>query len=91
MLTMQDRYGVEIDNENWPKGMEQEEKDALVTAVRRALLEGPRTGLPLWVIDDHPEVRKVLRGAVVRGWRYAAVHRALLAVRNAEEHWVLIG
>lgn len=90
-MDMRDRYGVEIDAENWPKGMTQEQKDALVTAVRRALLEGPKTGLPLWVIDDHPAVRKVLDGAVVRGWRYAAVHRALLAVRNAEEHWVLVG
>ena len=89
-MNMRDRYDVEIDNENWPKGMEQEEKDALVAAVHRALLEGPKTGLPLWVIEDHPEVRKVLRGAVVRSWRYAAIHRALLSVKDADEHWVLV-
>ena len=91
MLTMRDHYNVQIDGENWPTGMAQEEKDALVAAVHRALLEGPKTGLPLWVIADHSEVRKVLRGAVVRPWRLAAVHRALLAVHNAEQHWVLVG
>lgn len=91
MLTMRDRYNIEIDNENWPKGMTDDDKERLRAACYQALLDNPK-GLELHVVARHPEVERQMRrmGAVVLGWQYAAIHRALLAIPTAEERWVLV-
>lgn len=86
--SIRELYGVEVEHCDWPKGMTEDERSALVEAVRVALTRHPQ-GLEPWLLEDQPEVRDCLRGAVIRDWRSAAVERACRALGTAEKRWVL--
>lgn len=82
-------YGVETEGADWPKGLTEEQRNALVDAVHAALKRHPN-GLPQWLLLRDLGVEQALsRGAVCMDWRHAAVERACRALPNAEKRWIL--
>ncbi len=81
-------YDVETDGTDWPKGISEEERNALIDAVHAALQRSPK-GLPLWLLSKDEGVRRALGKAVCLEWRYAVLERACRALPHADKRWVL--
>lgn len=87
LTTIRELYGIETDGTDWPQGMSEGEKTALVDAVRTVLKRNPQ-GLESWLIERQPEVREALGVALFWDWRFGAITRACRAL-SAEQRWVL--
>ncbi len=81
-------YGVETEGADWPKGLSEEQREALIDAVHTALKRNPK-GLPSWLLIRQPEVEKALGKWYLCDYRDAAVERACRALPNADKRWVL--
>ena len=81
-------YGVETEGADWPKGLSEEQREALIAAVHAALKRNPK-GLPSWLLVRDPAVKQALGRGALLDWQDAAVERACRALPNADKRWVL--
>lgn len=88
VTSIRETYGVETEMGDWPKGLNQGQRDELVEAVYVVLARCPQ-GLPPWLIMRQPEVERVLGGVPDMLWRSAVVERACRALPTADKRWVL--
>ena len=94
--TTLERWYVETDGHDWPKGLPMEERGYLTTAVRECLVLRGANGAHLTTVEryvanvaernDLP--MPVFRKAAAWDFRYACIERALRAC-DAEQRWHL--
>lgn len=93
--TTLERWHVETDGLDWPKGLSLEERGALVDLTREALARFGEKGASLNSIERmvdalnnqrHPAPVPIFRKACMWDYRYACVERALRAI-DAEQRW----
>lgn len=92
MNTISEMYRIETDGTDWPKGLSNEEKGALIEHVKEAL--GHR---PMAIYDLYRTVTQLARGdkrcavfnrACLSDWLYGCIVRAARAA-SAEQRWHL--